>query len=117
MKQWFRVALVADLADCPRAVTVNGMRLIVYRVEGHWRAISGMCSHRGWPLNAESLIDGKLTCPLHGGRFDPSTGQAIRPPARVPLSCFAAAVVDGVLLVEMDSGGSESQRVDVALTE
>lgn len=37
----------------------------------------GKCPHRGYDLSEESAIDGVITCPLHGLKFDEMTGRII----------------------------------------
>ena len=35
----------------------------------------GKCPHRGYDLSSEKAVDGVITCPLHGLKFDKSTGK------------------------------------------
>lgn len=35
----------------------------------------GVCPHRGYDLSREPVVDGVVTCPLHGLRWDVSTGK------------------------------------------
>lgn len=37
----------------------------------------GKCPHRGYDLSQEPIINGKITCPLHGLEFDSITKQLI----------------------------------------
>lgn len=41
--------------------------------------VRGICPHRGYDLSHEPVIDGVVTCPLHGLRFDAATGRALAP--------------------------------------
>jgi hypothetical protein len=39
----------------------------------------GRCPHRGYDLSQVAPVDGVITCPLHGLRFDASTNVIINP--------------------------------------
>jgi nitrite reductase (NADH) small subunit len=42
--------------------------------------MDNVCPHRGGPLGAGVIDDGKLICPWHGWQFDPTTGKSIQVP-------------------------------------
>ena len=42
---------------------------------GKISAIENMCPHRQGPLSGGIIGDGKVICPLHGHKFDLTTGQ------------------------------------------
>lgn len=41
----------------------------------------GVCPHRGYDISREPVVDGVVTCPLHGLRWNVETGAAVPPPA------------------------------------
>ena len=43
-------------------------------------AIENRCPHRGGPLSEGIVGDGKVVCPLHGHKFDLTTGQGSESP-------------------------------------
>lgn len=47
---------------------------------------------------------GTLTCALHLSRFDLADGEALDPPAEVPLAAYAVVVEDGRVLIEIPDG-------------
>jgi nitrite reductase (NADH) small subunit len=61
-----------------RTYAVNGENIAVFRTRsGAVYAVQAACPHRGGPL-ADGLVGGTtLICPLHGWKFDLSTGQAL----------------------------------------
>jgi nitrite reductase (NADH) small subunit len=74
-----RVATVEDIPPGEgRAFGVMGEKLAVFRTrEGCVLAVQAECPHRGGPL-ADGLTGGTtLVCPLHGWKFDLSTGAAL----------------------------------------
>jgi nitrite reductase/ring-hydroxylating ferredoxin subunit len=48
----------------------------VANVNGEFAALNNICGHRGGPLGAGVVLDGKIVCPLHGWMFNPKTGVA-----------------------------------------
>ena len=81
---------VCKLADIPAvgalAVVVEGTPVAVVRDEdGGLDAIRDVCSHADVALS-EGEVDGcTIECWLHGSRFDLRTGEALGPPATVPV--------------------------------
>ncbi|MDQ1473661.1 MAG: nitrite reductase small subunit [Bryobacterales bacterium] len=61
-----------------RTFGVLGEKLAIFRTrEGRVLAVQAECPHRGGPL-ADGLVGGTtVICPLHGWKFDLSTGDAI----------------------------------------
>lgn len=51
-----------------------------------------VCPHRGYDLSREPVVDGVVTCPLHGLRWNVETGARVAPPASSkPIAATAAA--------------------------
>jgi len=80
-----RLVKVAETKDVPLgtaiAVDVEGHTVALFNVKGTLYAIDNTCTHRGGPL-AEGEVEGTVvTCPLHGARFDVTTGEVLGPPA------------------------------------
>lgn len=52
-----------------------------------------VCPHRGYDLSREPVVDGIVTCPLHGLRWNVGTGTCVQTPkSSLP---FTAPVVPG----------------------
>ena len=63
--------------------------------------MDGLCTHGRALLSDGFLDDCILECPKHNGRFDVTTGQAVRLPAQKPLRTYAVTERDGRLVVCM----------------
>lgn len=50
--------------------------ICVANVDGVIHAMENTCLHRGGPLGAGVIEDGKVICPWHGWAWDPKTGEA-----------------------------------------
>jgi nitrite reductase/ring-hydroxylating ferredoxin subunit len=86
----------------------GGDAVAVYDVDGTFCATQAECTHQGGPLN-EGELDGKVvTCPWHGSRFDVTTGQVVRGPAKAALKTYRVVVEGEVARVE---GSGSGQRL------
>jgi 3-phenylpropionate/trans-cinnamate dioxygenase ferredoxin subunit len=68
--------------------------LIVHDQDGRWHATQGICTHEYFELDKGFLTGDTLTCALHLSRFDLETGEALDPPAELPLALYPVEVDD-----------------------
>ena len=62
------------------AVNVQGREIALYEIDGQIYATDNLCTH-GAGRMSDGFFDGlEIECPLHQGRFDVSTGQAMCAP-------------------------------------
>ena len=78
--------------------------VLVVNVEGDLRAFQGICSHEYFELDKGFLTAGSLTCALHLSRFDLESGDALDPPAELPIVRYPVLVEAGRLLIEVPDG-------------
>lgn len=73
----------------------------VYRTrDGTYHVTDGFCTHARVHL-ADGLVMGNvIECPKHNGRFDCTTGKAIRKPACIDLKCYPVKVEGGRVLFQ-----------------
>lgn len=72
--------------------TVKGTNIVVFNVDGEYKAYRNVCAHQGGPAcegplvdtvisdgnDVKSVMDGYvLTCPWHGWEYDIRTGETI----------------------------------------
>lgn len=63
-----------------RCFVVGGEEIAVFRLrDGKLAAVENRCPHRQGPLSEGLLGNGKVVCPLHGHKFDLSTGEGSEP--------------------------------------
>lgn len=84
-----------------KAVTVEGVEIALFNVNGTIYAIEDACSHAGAPLSDGEVYDCEIECPLHGARFDLRTGEALSPPAFEPVRTFDVKSENGYIFVDI----------------
>src|SRR3954452_1323066 len=103
---WFPVARSADVGTTPLPVGAAGQSWVVVRLRpgAEASAFPARCPHRLVPLDAGTVVDGRLQCQYHGWQFNaegrcveiPSLGPDGTPPPRADLSApWAAEERDG----------------------
>ena len=85
-------------------VQVDGTDILLVNVDGKVHATQGICSHEYFELDKGFLTGDSLTCALHLSRFDLETGEALDPPAEVPLATYAVSIEDGNVILELPEG-------------
>ena len=91
------------LSDVPASGVLaghaGGEAVLLVRRESEWFAIGAVCTHYSGPL-AEGLIVGEtVRCPWHHACFNLRTGDAVRPPALNPVSCWRVEERSGKVFV------------------
>lgn len=82
-RYWHPVTEAASVTDAPRAVTLLGERLVVFRSQGQIACFQDLCIHRGAALSLGWVEDGCLVCPYHGWAYD-AAGSCVRIPSLPP---------------------------------
>jgi nitrite reductase/ring-hydroxylating ferredoxin subunit len=78
----------------------DGEPYAVCNVDGHVRAMAGVCPHQGGPLGQGALEGSLVTCPWHAWQFDPVTGAcAFNEELRVPT--YPVRVEENDILVDL----------------
>ena len=85
-------------------VQVDGTDILLINVGGDIRATQGVCSHEYFELDKGFLTGDTLTCALHLSRFDLFSGEALDPPAELPLQVYPVFVEDGQIVLELPEG-------------
>lgn len=80
---------LAELADGAMLLGHVGDQAVLLARRGQEVfAIGATCTHYGGPLAEGLLVDDTVRCPWHHACFSLRTGQALRPPALDPVSCW-----------------------------
>ena len=84
-------------------VQVDATDILLVNQDGLY-ALQGTCSHEYFELDKGFLTDGSITCALHLSRFDLVSGEALDPPAELPLVTFRVELVDDEIILEVPEG-------------
>ncbi|HET7182650.1 MAG TPA: Rieske 2Fe-2S domain-containing protein [Candidatus Limnocylindrales bacterium] len=90
-------------------------QVVVVNTGGEIRAFQGICTHEYFELDKGFLTAGgsvgrngrpagTLTCALHLSRFDLADGEALDPPAELPLAMYPVVIEGGRVLIEIPEG-------------
>ena len=99
------VARLDDLAPGTMLmVQVDGTDILLVNLNGDIRATQGVCSHEYFELDKGFLTGDTLTCALHLSRFDLFSGEALDPPAELPLQVYPVFVENTEIVLELPEG-------------
>ncbi|MGB1251624.1 MAG: Rieske (2Fe-2S) protein [Candidatus Promineifilaceae bacterium] len=84
------------------ALTVDDVDILLTRLDGEIIAFSGSCPHAAADLGDGTLHRDRISCPLHGWKFDLRSGRTLWPEDETcRLSRFPIKIVDGVIWVRV----------------
>lgn len=78
---------------------VDGVAVLLVRLDDGFHTVSGACTHYGGPLVEGLLVDGEIRCPWHHACFSLRTGAASRAPAFAPLATWRTEIVGDTVVV------------------
>ena len=103
MGHWVRIGDVSELAPgTMKGAEFDGRRVLVVNIDGVLHAWGGTCTHEEADLSTGFLLGERVTCPLHLSQFDLLTGEAVNPPATVPLKKYDVKVENGEVYAEIE---------------
>ena len=83
---WVKVATAQDLENNEaKTIAVAGYSIALYRIDDEFFATDSLCTHGAALLSEGFVEDGCVECPLHQGRFNIRTGQAMCAPVTMDL--------------------------------
>ena len=96
MTAYVEVCAVEDMPNGKqRAFTIDGLSILIFRINPDVFALENRCTHLDFPLEGGRQIGSDIICRKHGARFDIRTGNAVVGPAVEPLRRFDARVRGG----------------------
>jgi NADPH-dependent 2,4-dienoyl-CoA reductase/sulfur reductase-like enzyme/nitrite reductase/ring-hydroxylating ferredoxin subunit len=115
MSREIDIAGVNELHDGEmKGVEVEGLKIVVTRLEGEFYAIGGECSHYGGPLAEGVLCGEEVTCPWHQARYLVKTGELLNPPALDAMARFEVKVAGDRIVVILPEEPAGTRVADLA---
>ena len=100
MSEYTKVASLSELSSGEmKMVTLGEEDILLANVDGKIHAVSDLCSHADASLSDGYIEEGEVECPLHGSRFNLTTGEALNLPADEPLKVYEIKVEGDDILV------------------
>ena len=84
----------------PVRIEKDGKSICVARVGDEVFAIADTCSHSDASLSEGDVTGFKIECWLHGAEFDLRTGEALTPPAVMPVKKYSVSVDGDSVTIE-----------------
>ena len=104
MARRVRVASITDVPDgTMHMVQVDGTDILLVHRDG-LHALQGICSHEYFELDRGFLTGDSVTCALHLSRFDLVSGEALDPPAELPLVTWPVSLDGDGIVLELPDG-------------
>lgn len=80
-KSYVEVAKVDEISPGNmKHVELNGKEIMIANLDGKFYALNDRCSHTNAPLSMGHIQGNIVTCPMHGARFDITTGKKVSDP-------------------------------------
>ena len=80
-KSYVEVAKVDEIpSGNMKHVEFNGKEIMIANLDGKFYALNDRCSHTNAPLSMGHIQGNVITCPMHGARFDITTGKKVSDP-------------------------------------
>lgn len=99
---WHAVADDSALGDDEAlGVTVGKVQVAIVRAGGTLHALDNVCTHQYALLSDGYVEEGCIECPLHQGKFELTTGNAMCAPVTEPVKVYPVKVEGGKVLVEL----------------
>lgn len=102
MSGFVSIAAMEELPNnSSKAVTVNGLNLLLCNADGEFFCVENQCTHRAFSLAGGRIRRCMVLCPEHGMPFDLRTGNPKGQLTDKPLRTFETRVVDGQVEVKL----------------
>lgn len=100
---WTDAAAVNDVPEGDViGVKVAGRDIALYEVEGEIYATDNICTH-GQARMSDGFLEGReIECPLHQGKFDVCTGQALCAPLTENIRTYAVKIDNMRVMLRLD---------------
>lgn len=96
---------VCRVTDVPpndmRCVSLNDRNVLVANTDDGIFVADEMCTHEDARLCDGNLSGTRVKCPLHGSRFELTTGKVLDDPAETDLVIYPVTVVDQEIYISL----------------
>ena len=112
---WHTLIAAGDFPDEGKLATrIAGWHVLVARTDDGFTAINDRCTHQAAALSSGKIRRGAVMCPLHGARFDVTTGQCLGG-TYAALRVFAVRQTDGMIEVAVPDRAPRIDEVPISI--
>ena len=102
---------VCDLSEIPfkemRCVSLEDRNVLVAHTADGVFVTDEMCTHEDARLCDGNLNGHLVKCPLHGSRFDLTTGEVLDDPAEINLVTYRVSVEHDAIYINLETPSSD----------
>lgn len=100
---WIRACASVDIDEEDLIRFDHGDKTFcIYNTPKGFYATDGMCTHEEEHLEFGIVIGTVIECPLHQGRFDIPSGEALSAPVCVDLKTYPVKIEDGDVFINVE---------------
>ena len=96
-----------------RQETIGGKDVAIFNIGGAFFATSDFCTHLRGRMSDGHVEGETVTCPLHFGKFNIRTGQAMNPPCKAGLPVYPVRLEGGTLMVGLPAQAEGRAHIPV----
>ncbi len=85
-----------------RGLRIDGVEVLLCRVDGQYFALANTCTHARQALSTGRLRGHEVVCPLHGARFDIRSGACLAAPAKRAVQTFPIRIEAGKIHISVE---------------
>lgn len=102
-ENWMDAAAFSDVPEGDvLAVQMAGKEIALYEVSGEIFATDNICTH-GHARLSDGFLEGReIECPLHQGKFDVCSGQAMCAPLTENIKTYAVRIENMRVMLNLD---------------
>lgn len=97
---------ICDIDDIPleemRCISLSDRNLLVAHTREGIFVADEMCTHEDARLCDGNLSGTRVKCPLHGSRFELTTGKVLDDPAETDLVIYPVTIIEQAIYVSID---------------
>jgi 3-phenylpropionate/trans-cinnamate dioxygenase ferredoxin subunit len=113
-ESWHSAVAEAEFPEEGKATAIlNGWHVLIAKTDDGYHAVNDRCTHAASHLSGGRIRRGAVMCPLHGARFELSTGKCIGGTYR-NVRTFPIRVIDGMIEVGVPEAKPQNEDLPIA---
>ncbi len=114
-KEWVTIGTMSDFGGKQMLCkTIGNQKIALFKVGEKIYAMNNTCSHAGGPLCEGDLEGSVIQCPLHGAKFDVTTGEVRGLPAIRPQKTFRVQIEGENIAIECEGENTGTAAASMA---